>query len=86
MNKLSFIELTIQDLPKLLAGLAIERTPTQYDDIRRWSYGDVENNGVYYHPQLTNYAHQAFEQFFSKNGACNMPTFPEGTLGMKKQD
>src|SRR2546430_6574815 len=31
---------------------------------RRWSYGDVENNGVYYHPQLTHYAHQAFEEFF----------------------
>jgi len=33
---------------------------------RRWSYGDVENNGVYYHPQLTHYAHQAFEEFFYK--------------------
>src|ERR1044071_2209475 len=31
---------------------------------RRWSYGDVENNGVFYHPQLTHYAHQVFEQFF----------------------
>src|SRR5436190_14410223 len=31
---------------------------------RRWSYGDVESNGIYYHPQLTHYAHQAFEQFF----------------------
>jgi len=31
---------------------------------RRWSYGDVENNQVYYHPQLTHYAHQAFEEFF----------------------
>lgn len=32
---------------------------------RTWSYGDVENNGVYYHPQLTHYAHQAFEEFFA---------------------
>jgi hypothetical protein len=38
--------------------------PDSYDDSRRWSYGDVENNGVFYHPQLTHYAHQAFEQFF----------------------
>jgi len=34
------------------------------DDIRRWSYGDVENNGVYYHPNLTHYAHQVFEAVF----------------------
>lgn len=33
---------------------------------RTWSYGDVENNGVYYHPQLTHYAHQAFEEFFNR--------------------
>lgn len=32
--------------------------------IRRWSYGDVENNGIYYHPSLTHYAHQVFEEFF----------------------
>jgi hypothetical protein len=38
--------------------------PDRYDSSRRWSYGDVENNGVFYHPQLTNYAHQAFEEFF----------------------
>lgn len=31
---------------------------------RTWSYGDVENNGIYYHPNLTHYAHQAFEEFF----------------------
>src|SRR5205085_2280372 len=40
--------------------------PNDPGDIRRWSYGDVENNGVYYHPQLTHYAHQVFEQFFFK--------------------
>jgi len=66
VNKASAIELTVQDLSKLLAGLATERTSIEYDDIRRWSYGDVENNGVYYHPQLTHYAHQVFEQFFFK--------------------
>lgn len=39
------------------------------DDIRRWSYGDVENNGVYYHPNLTHYAHQVFEAvFFQQRG------------------
>lgn len=31
-----------------------------------WSYGDVENNGVFYHPNLTHYAHKAFEEFFHK--------------------
>lgn len=31
---------------------------------RHWSYGDVENNGVFYHPNLTHYAHQAFEEWF----------------------
>ena len=40
-----------------------------FDDIRRWSYGDVENNGVYYHPNLTHYTHQVFEEvFFGQNG------------------
>jgi len=38
--------------------------PDKYDSSRRWSYGDVENNGVFYHPQLTHYAHQVFEKFF----------------------
>jgi hypothetical protein len=37
--------------------------PTLFFD-RAWSYGDVESNGIYYHPQLTHYAHQAFEHFF----------------------
>jgi acyl-CoA thioesterase FadM len=60
------IQDAVQDLHTLLAdfGSHIKWTPTRYDDRRRWSYGDVENNGVYYHPQLTHYAHQVFEEFF----------------------
>jgi acyl-CoA thioesterase FadM len=38
---------------------------------QRWSYGDVENNGIYYHPQLTHYAHQAFEEFFYRRVGLN---------------
>ena len=60
------IQDAIQDLNTLLAdfNLAQQWKPHHYDDVRTWSYGDVENNGVYYHPQLTHYAHQVFEQFF----------------------
>lgn len=36
----------------------------KFDEKRRWSYGDVENNGVFYHPKLTDYSHQAFETYF----------------------
>jgi acyl-CoA thioesterase FadM len=59
----------VQDLRTLLADLnsAEKWKPGSYDDVRRWSYGDVENNGVYYHPQLTHYTHQVFEQFFLNN-------------------
>jgi acyl-CoA thioesterase FadM len=63
------IEGVVQDLRTLLADLDLSAkwTPSRYDDVRRWSFGDVENNGVYYHPQLTHYAHQVFEQFFFDN-------------------
>lgn len=56
----------VNDLRRLLSDLQGDAPwkPNSYDDSRRWSYGDVENNGVFYHPQLTHYAHQAFEQFF----------------------
>lgn len=62
------IQDAVQDLSTLLAdfNLATQWKPQRYDDIRTWSYGDVENNGVYYHPQLTHYAHQVFERFFYK--------------------
>ena len=33
---------------------------------RQWSFGDVEANGVYYHPRFLHYAHQAFEIWFEK--------------------
>jgi hypothetical protein len=50
----------VKDLRMLLADInsAAKWTPGSYDDIRKWSYGDVENNGVYYHPQLTHYTHR----------------------------
>jgi acyl-CoA thioesterase FadM len=53
-------------LDALLADIVRGWAPTVFDDSRRWSFGDVENNGVFYHPQLTHYAHQVFEQFFFK--------------------
>jgi hypothetical protein len=59
------------DLDRLLEGVdaAKVRSGDEFDDIRRWSYGDVENNGVYYHPNLTHYAHQVFEEvFFRERG------------------
>ncbi len=54
------------DLERLLEGVASSKTWSsgRFDDVRRWSYGDVENNGVYYHPNLTHYAHQVFEEVF----------------------
>jgi acyl-CoA thioesterase FadM len=60
MNKFvaKFEQLT-QDL-----DTAGSRAPRDRPFLRTWSYGDVENNGIYYHPQLTHYAHQAFEEFF----------------------
>ena len=59
-------ELMHHDLDRLLEGAESARTWSggDFDDIRRWSYGDVENNGVYYHPNLTHYAHQVFEEVF----------------------
>lgn len=50
-----------------VAGDLRQLPATARDGFRRtrvWSYGDVENNGVYYHPNLTHYAHQVFEEFF----------------------
>lgn len=38
----------------------------QFQRSMKWTYGDVENNGVYYHPTLTHYAHQTFEEFFAQ--------------------
>lgn len=60
------IQDAVGDLRRLLTdfNLAKKWKPRRYDDIRTWSHGDVENNGVYYHPQLTHYAHQVFEKFF----------------------
>ncbi|MEK6282965.1 MAG: hypothetical protein AABN95_21620 [Acidobacteriota bacterium] len=54
------------DLERLLEGVDEGRVWAggEFDDVRRWSYGDVENNGVYYHPNLTHYAHQVFEEVF----------------------
>ena len=48
------------------ADIRNTRNPSQFTfkRTRRWSYGDVENNGVYYHPNLTHYAHQVFEEWF----------------------
>ena len=51
-------------LDELVADMNPAWKPREYDDTRTWSYGDVENNGVFYHPELTHYAHQAFEGFF----------------------
>lgn len=55
-----------QNLDQLIVGIdaATRWSGGEFDDIRRWSYGDVENNGVYYHPNLTHYAHQVFEEVF----------------------
>lgn len=58
------------DLFRLFDGLSRGHTRSgrKVDDVRTWSYGDVENNGVYYHPNLTHYAHQVFEKvFFGQN-------------------
>ncbi|HEX4966302.1 MAG TPA: hypothetical protein VF173_36170 [Thermoanaerobaculia bacterium] len=51
---------------------------------RRWSYGDVENNGVYYHPQLTHYAHQAFEEFFYNQTGIHYTDLPRQTPASEK--
>ena len=59
------------DLERLLDGFddAKNWSGGEFDDVRRWSYGDVENNGVFYHPNLTHYAHQVFEKvFFRERG------------------
>ena len=59
------------DLDRLVDGIdsATKWPGGEFDDVRRWSYGDVENNGVYYHPNLTHYAHQVFEEvFFREQG------------------
>lgn len=59
------------DLERLLEGFDDAKTWSggELDHVRRWSYGDVENNGVYYHPNLTHYAHQVFEEvFFRERG------------------
>jgi hypothetical protein len=58
------------DLERLLESVDETKTWSgEFDDVRRWSYGDVENNGVYYHPNLTHYAHQIFEDvFFRERG------------------
>jgi len=31
---------------------------------RTWFFGDVEGNGVFYHPHLVHYGHQVFEEYF----------------------
>jgi len=56
------------DLDRLLEGFADRKTWSggEFDKVQRWSYGDVENNGVFYHPNLTHYAHQVFEEVFFK--------------------
>lgn len=59
------------DLDRLAEGIdkATKWPGGKFDDVRRWSYGDVENNGVYYHPNLSHYAHQVFEEvFFRERG------------------
>lgn len=59
------------DLERLLEGVDDAKTWSgrEFDDVRPWSYGDVENNGIYYHPNLTHYMHQVFEEvFFRERG------------------
>lgn len=55
----TFFQQLTQDLDTAGSG-----SPRDRPFRRTWSYGDVENNGIYYHPLLTHYAHQAFEEFF----------------------
>ena len=56
------------DLDRLLKDLDDHKIWSQgdFDHKQRWSYGDVENNGIFYHPNLTHYAHQVFEEVFFK--------------------
>jgi hypothetical protein len=56
----------IHHLDALVADIVRDWTPPVFDETREWSYGDVENNGVFYHPELTHYSHQVFEHFFFK--------------------
>jgi hypothetical protein len=56
---------TLQSFEKVTEDL--RHPPIRSSEVpfkRFWSYGDVENNEVYYHPQLTHYAHQFFEEVF----------------------
>jgi hypothetical protein len=54
-------------VPTLFKKWKVRRPLSEPPDLEgRWSYGDVENNGVYYHPQMTHYAHQAFENYFER--------------------
>lgn len=59
-----------QDAFRIITGGIADTTEVlgrlKFKQTRRWSYGDVENNGVYYHPNLTHYAHQVFEEFFAE--------------------
>ncbi len=54
----------MSDFEKLTADLTTLRRldRSRFHVGRRWSFGDVENNGIYYMPQLIHYAHQAFEE------------------------
>ena len=59
------------DLDRLLTDFDDHKIWSEgdFDHEQRWSYGDVENNGVFYHPNLTHYAHQVFEEvFFRERG------------------
>lgn len=61
----------LKGLGRLLADFQAdaEYKPVKYDNRHRWSVGDVENNDIFYHPQLTHYAHLAFEHFcYSERG------------------
>jgi len=57
MSPEEIFSLAVANLSKPPYGVTFRRT-------RTWSYGDVESGGVYYHPNLTHYSHQFFEEFF----------------------
>ncbi|MDJ0837372.1 MAG: hypothetical protein QNK37_12710 [Acidobacteriota bacterium] len=54
----------MQELEKLVTDLNTLRKldRSRFHVTRRWSFGDVDSNGVYYMPRLQHYAHQAFEE------------------------
>ena len=56
--------MSLSEFQQLSYDFETRAAPAAFLLERTWSFGDVENGGVYYHPQLTHYAHQAFEQFF----------------------